>query len=87
MSKRKTGVKDAKNPPRPKQSGIIRNTPEWKNAVSDIEAGKSIEIRLNGGLDLTNPVNAFVQALKRKYRRSYKIYAREGVIYALPKDT
>jgi|HubBroStandDraft_4_1064222.scaffolds.fasta_scaffold651277_2 hypothetical protein len=85
MSKHKTGVKAAKNPPRPKQSGIIRNTPEWKNAVQDIEAGKSIEIRLNGELDLRNPVNAFVQALKRKYRRSHNVYAREGVIYAIPK--
>ncbi len=83
------GVKAASKPPEPKQSGLIRKTKEWTDAVREIKEGKSIEIRLPEHLNgsMRNPINAFVAALKRKYRRGYRIYAREGVIYAIHKES
>jgi hypothetical protein len=89
MTKSKTGVKASKSAPTPKQSGVIRQTKEWAKVVSQMEDGKSIEIRLpehfNGSI--RHPINAFMAAMKRKYRKTYRIYARNGTIYALPKDT
>jgi hypothetical protein len=88
MTKNKHTIKRAKNAPTPKQSGVIRQTKEWQSAVAQIDQGKAIEIRLpdtfNGSI--RHPVNAFMNALKRKYRKGYLIYARAGVIYCLPKD-
>jgi hypothetical protein len=83
-----SGVKTASKVPEPKQSGVVRQTKEWASAVARIEAGERLEIRLPEKLNgtLRSPINAFVAALKRKYRRTYQIYAREGVIYALPKE-
>ena len=85
---RKQGVKIAGKVPDPKQSGIVRKTKEWASAVEQIERGQSIEIRLPDKLngEMRSPINAFLAALKRKYRKTYRIYARNGVIYALPKQ-
>jgi hypothetical protein len=57
--------------------------------VSQMEEGKSIEIRLPESMSaaIRHPINAFMAAMKRKYRKTYRIYARDKVIYALPKDT
>lgn len=85
---KKRGVKITSKPPAPKQSGLIRQTREWREAVAAMEAGKPIEIHLDGKLDgeMRSPVNAFLAALKRSFgTKEYKIYARGGVIYALPR--
>ncbi len=84
----KHGVRTASKPPEPKQSGLIRKTKEWTDAVREIKEGKSIEIRLPEHLNgsMRNPINAFVAALKRKYRATYHIYARDAVIYAIRKE-
>jgi|HubBroStandDraft_6_1064221.scaffolds.fasta_scaffold317466_3 hypothetical protein len=80
-------VKRAKSVPRPKQSGLIRQTVEWTAAVRQMDVGKQIEILPPTSTpSLSSPINAFMAALKRKYRRSYHIYAVKGVIYAVPKN-
>ena len=88
MTKSKLGIKTAKNVPKMKEWGVVRKTDEWKRVVAQVEAGKSIEIRLPDHLNdsIHNPNNAFMAALKRKYRRTYQIYARARVIYAIPKE-
>lgn len=85
--KSKSAVSKTSHPPRPKLAGVVRRTPEWASAIKQIEAGKSIEIRLTSLGEVRNPINAFLAALKRKYRKTYQIYARNGVVYAIPKRT
>lgn len=88
MPKKSKHVKTSKVVPLPKQSGIIRNTAEWFDAVGQMDQGRQIEISLPSTFNPTirGPVNAFIAALKRKYRRSYHIYAVKGVIYAVPRN-
>ena len=87
MPRKSKHVKSAKDVPNPKQSGIIRNTKEWFDAVGQMDQERQIEIRLPDSFNgsIKNPINAFIAALKRKYRRRYHVYARNGVIYAVPK--
>lgn len=90
MTKVKSGVKTAKDVPVPKQSGVVRKTKQWASAVERLDKGESaIEIRLPDHLNgsIQNPINAFLAALKRKYRQNYSIYARNGVIYAVRKES
>ena len=89
MTKTKSGVKTAKQVPVPKQSGVVRKTKEWAAAAARLEGGDpSIEIRLPEHLNgsMRSPINAFLAALKRKYRKEYTIYARNQVIYAVRKS-
>jgi hypothetical protein len=87
-SKNKNGVSHAKSTPLPKGWGIISKTKEWREATSEIGMGKSIEIRLPDHLNgsLRSPINAFMAALKRKYRKTYRIYALKGIVYCVPKQ-
>jgi hypothetical protein len=76
----------AKIRPPAKVSGIIRSTPAWAWVVARIEKGQEVAVEIHNPIDgIVNPQNAFLAALKRKYRRTYQIYARNGVIYAVPK--
>jgi hypothetical protein len=84
---RKSAISPVISAPQAKISGIVREMKEWADATRQLDAGKSIEIKLESVVPLKSPINAFIAALKRKYRRKYHVYARNGVIYCVDRDT
>jgi hypothetical protein len=83
MPKNKTSVRIARNVPRAKISGLVRSTIEFREASKSLAAGKSIEFTFPVIPELKNSEMAFLAALRRKFRHTHKIYARNGVIYCL----
>jgi hypothetical protein len=80
-------VKLASDIPRPKLSGVVGKSKEWASIVRMMKAGGKIEVRIpSDGFDgLKQPMRAFLAAMKRKYRKTYHVYAIKGVIYAVPR--
>jgi hypothetical protein len=83
-----TKTRKVKAIPAPKQSGVVRKTKEWADMTVKMDKGQLVEVRLPDHLNgsVKHPINAFMAAMKRKYRRTFQIYARGGVIYAIPKE-